>query len=196
MEETKMGKSKQVACYCRCSTDKQDISLQQNELQRYADRRDWNITWFIDEGESGSKVHRPSLDDMMNQVRKGNYDVVMVWKFDRFARSLTQLLSALNEFSSLNVDFVSVTESIDTTSPAGKLLFQMLGAVAEFERSLIRERVRAGIKNTTKRLGRPRASFDYRRAVELRKNGMSLRRIAKELGTSLGTINRVLSNVA
>jgi len=194
-----MTKTKTIAAYCRCSTDSQNVALQRDDLQRYADRRDWNVVFYEDKGESGAKDHRPALDKMMSEVRKGAYDGVIVWKFDRFARSLTHLLSALNEFRELNVDFISVTEGVDTSTPSGKLLFQLLGAIAEFERSLIQERIKAGVaraKAEGVKFGRPRVGLDYKRAVELRKQGRSLRQIAKELGVSTSTVYRVTADVA
>jgi DNA invertase Pin-like site-specific DNA recombinase len=132
--------------------------MQQRELREYCKRRGWKIgNEFTDSGVSGAKASRPSLDNLMKQAHKRKFDAVVVWKFDRFARSVSHLLRALETFNSLGIAFVSLSESIDTSTPAGKMVFTVLGAVAELERSLIGERVRAGLRNAREkgvRLGR------------------------------------------
>ena len=139
------------------------------------------------------KDKRPALDRLMADVRRGKFDVVLVWKFDRFARSTSHLLRALEEFKSLSVDFVSLSESIDTSSPAGKAMFTILGAIAELERSTIRERVIAGQKAAKRRgvrFGRPSVEVDTDRALKLRKQGLSWRDVSEEVGVAKDTLIR------
>ena len=190
-------KTKRAALYGRVSTADQTVANQLPDLHRHAQQRGWSIVHeYVDEGISGAQSSRPALDKLMADARRGAFDVVLVWRFDRFARSTTHLLSALEEFRGLRVDFVSVQESVDTSTPMGKMVFTICAAVAELERSLIRERVKAGVaraKAEGRKFGRPRKGFDYRRAVELRGQGHSLRHIAAALGVSHATVQRVLS---
>jgi DNA invertase Pin-like site-specific DNA recombinase len=189
-----------VALYCRVSTvgKGQDTELQARELREYCDRRGWKIAGeYVDSGISGAKDRRPELDRLMADAHKRRFDVVAVWKFDRFARSVSHLLRALDTFRVLGIEFVSLSESLDTATPAGRMVFTVLGAVAELERSLIAERVRAGLRNARakgKKLGRPRVSVDAARIVTLRTQGRSVREIAGELGLSrtlvLNTLGR------
>jgi len=132
-----------VAIYARVSTlNGQDPQLQTRELREYADRRGWKLAGeYVDIGISGSKEKRPQLDRLMADAHKRKFDVVCVWRFDRFARSVSHLLKALETFKALGIDFVSYSEQMDTSTPAGKMVFTVLGAVAELERSLIVERV-------------------------------------------------------
>lgn len=152
----------QVACalYARVSTlRKQDVAMQLSELRQLCQRRNWKIvSEFVDRGISGAADSRPELNRLMAEAHRGKFSAVAVWRFDRFARSVSHLLRALETFRSLGIEFVSLSEAIDTTTPAGKMVFTVLGAVAELERSLIGERVRAGLRNAKaqgKRLGRP-----------------------------------------
>jgi DNA invertase Pin-like site-specific DNA recombinase len=149
-----------AAIYARVSTTKsQDVGMQLRELREYCKRRGWAVAGaYVDEGFSGAKDRRPELDQLMSEAHRRKFDAVVVWKFDRFARSVSHLLRALETFNALGVAFVSLSESIDTSTPAGKMVFTVLGAVAELERSLIGERVRAGLRNARAkgiRLGRP-----------------------------------------
>jgi DNA invertase Pin-like site-specific DNA recombinase len=133
----------------------------------------------------------------MADAHRRKFDVVIVWKFDRFARSVSHLLRALETFSSLGIGFVSLSESLDTSTPAGKMVFTVLGAVAELERSLIAERVRAGLRNARakgKTLGRPRAKLDSARITSLRRAGRSMREIATEIGCSAGLVHKTLAD--
>ena len=177
-----------VAIYARVSTTNhgQDASLQTRELRDYCERRGWQIAGeYVDTGISGAKDRRPELDRMMVDAHKRRFDVVAVWKFDRFARSVSHLLRALDTFRVLRIEFVSLSESLDTATPAGRMVFTVLGAVAELERSLIAERVRAGLRNARakgKRLGRPRVAVDVARIGRLRTQGRSVREIASQLG--------------
>lgn len=181
-----------VAVYCRVSTTEQSPEMQREDLRECIQRRKWEVyREYVDHGISGSEQKRPALNELMADARKGKFDAVIVWRFDRFARSLSHLIDALNEFSKLGIDFVSYTENIDTTTPSGRLVFSIIGAIAEFERSLIRERVKAGIdraKVNGIQLGRPRKGFDYKRAKQLREEGWSFRRIAKEMNVSAATV--------
>jgi DNA invertase Pin-like site-specific DNA recombinase len=133
--------------------------MQLRELRDYCKRRGWKaVGEYVDRGISGAKDRRPELDKLMHDAHKRHVDAVVVWKFDRFARSVSHLLRALETFNSLGIAFVSLSESIDTSTPAGKMVFTVLGAVAELERSLIGERVRAGLRNAKAKgisLGRP-----------------------------------------
>ena len=145
--------------YVRVSTSDQSTAAQESELKRYAERRGWRVfKVYADKGQSGIKESRPALDELIADVRHGRLDVVLVWKFDRFARSLKHLISALEEFRERGIQFVTCTEQIDTSTSLGKCFFQIIGAIGEFERDLIRERVRAGLRHARergKRLGRP-----------------------------------------
>jgi len=152
-------KVKRAALYLRVSTGEQRTDAQERALRDYVSRRGWKLQKvYRDQGKSGASSNRPALNDLLKDCRCGSVDVVVVWKFDRFARSLKHLMSGLELCRALGIDFVSVTESVDTSLPAGELVFQMIGAVAQFERSLIRERVKSGLANARakgKSLGRP-----------------------------------------
>ena len=168
-----------VAIYARVSTVNhgQDVSMQTRELRLFAEARGWNVAGeYIDAGVSGAKDSRPELNRLMADAHKRRFDVVCVWRFDRFARSVSHLLRALETFKALGIDFVSYSEQMDTSTPAGKMVFTVLGAVAELERSLIVERVRAGLRNARakgKTLGRPRISVDAAHIRRLRASGLS-----------------------
>lgn len=190
---------KRAALYARVSTTDQSCDMQLADLRRYAAERFTSIQEFIDTGISGSQRHRPSLDRLLADARKKRFDVVLVWKFDRFARSLKHLIDSLEDFAALGIDFVSYTEGVDTTTPSGRLLFHLVGAVAQFERDLIRERVRAGIahaKAIGKRVGRPPAAIDVERVCSLRNQGLSLRKIAKTLSVPVSRVRRALEKAS
>jgi DNA invertase Pin-like site-specific DNA recombinase len=189
-------RSKTVAIYARVSTLDQHCGLQLFDLRRYAGQRFARHYEYVDEGFSGTQRRRPRLDDLMKAARRRLFDVVLVWKFDRFARSLKHLIDSLEEFRALGIDFVSYTEGIDTTTPSGQLLFNVVGAVAQFEQDLIAERVRAGMAHaraTGKQIGRPRAPVDTKRAHDLRANGLSLRGIATALKVPVSRVRRSLA---
>jgi DNA invertase Pin-like site-specific DNA recombinase len=189
-----------VAIYARVSTINhgQDVSLQTRELRQFSEARGWTIAGeYIDAGVSGTKASRPELNRLMADAHKRRFDVVCVWRFDRFARSVSHLLRALETFKALGIDFVSYSEQMDTSTPAGKMVFTVLGAVAELERSLIVERVRAGLRNARakgKRLGRPRVAVDAARIARLHAQGRSIREIADELGYSRSLVHKTLAN--
>jgi DNA invertase Pin-like site-specific DNA recombinase len=186
-----------VAVYARVSTlgKGQDPALQLREIAEYCARRNWTvIAEYVDAGISGAKEKRPELDRLLADAHRRKFDAVIVWKFDRFARSVSHLLRALETFNALGVAFVSLSESLDTSTPAGRMVFTVLGAVAELERSLIAERVRAGLRNARakgKQLGRPHKIVDPTKIAALRSQGLGWRAIAKQLGVGVGTLYRV-----
>jgi DNA invertase Pin-like site-specific DNA recombinase len=185
-----------VALYARVSTlNNQDPEMQLAELREYAGRRRWEVVEeFTDQGVSGCKESRPALNRMMSDACRRRFDAVLVWKIDRFGRSLKHLVNALAELSALGVAFVSLRDNIDLSTPSGRLMFQIIGAMAEFERALIQERVRAGLRNARakgRRLGRPRVVVDASRVAFLRSSGHSWSQIQSELGVSRGTAQRV-----
>src|ERR1700674_2603033 len=185
-----------AAIYARVSTanNGQDPRVQTRELGEFCERRGWTLLpEYVDIGISGTKEKRPALDRLMADAYKRRFDVVVVWRFDRFARSVSHLLRALETFQALGIEFVSLSEQMDTSTPTGKMVFTVLGAVAELERSLIVERVKAGLRNARakgKTLGRPKKVVDARRIATLRAQGLSLRAIASELGVGLATLHR------
>ncbi len=150
-----------VALYARVSTTDQSTDSQLLDLRRYVRERGWNsFKEYVDEGISGTKDSRPALNELMNDAKKRRFDVVLVWRFDRFARSTKHLILALEEFKNLGVDFISYQENIDTSSPLGSAIFTIISAVAQLERDIIAERVKAGLRRARengKKLGRPRA---------------------------------------
>jgi DNA invertase Pin-like site-specific DNA recombinase len=190
---------KRAALYMRVSTKGhgQTTDTQALALGEYAGRIGFEIVGeYRDEGISGSKDSRPALDRLMKDARARKFDVVIVARFDRFARSVSHLLRALEEFNHLGIDFVSLSESIDTSTPMGKMIFTVLGAVAELERNLIKERVHMGISRARKqgkRLGRPKRVFDREKACETLQR-MSVREVARQLGVSRGVVERAMSN--
>ena len=187
---------KTAAIYARVSTLDQSCELQLEDLRRYASQRFGRCYEFVDEGVSGTQRRRPQLDALMNSAHKRLFDAVLVWKFDRFARSVKHLVDSLAEFRALGIDFVSYTEGVDTTTPTGQLLFHVVGAVAQFERDLIAERVRAGIAHARalgKRIGRPRSQIDTEQVNALRHQGRSLRQIAQSLNVPVSRVRRALA---
>jgi DNA invertase Pin-like site-specific DNA recombinase len=190
------GPTTKVALYARVSTGngQQEPEMQLRELREYAVRRGWAVfNEFTDKGVSGSKDRRPALDRLMVAAKRRAFDVVLVWKLDRFARSLKHLVNALAEFEALGVAFVSLRDNLDLSTPSGRLMFQIIGAMAEFERALIQERVRAGLRNARakgKRLGRPRHSYPQDQVERLRAEGLSWGEIAKRTSVPKATLLR------
>lgn len=184
-----------VALYTRVSTQDQSCELQRRELQDYAVARGWEVCKVFEDKATGTNTKRPMLNALMKDSKERRFDIVVVWKLDRFARSLKDLVIMLQEFTDLGIQFVSLRDNIDLTTSSGRLMMHMIGAFAEFEASLIRERVRAGLNNAKakgKRLGRPKARDD--RSIQmLRTQGLSIRKIAKELRTSVGSVQRALA---
>jgi DNA invertase Pin-like site-specific DNA recombinase len=181
-----------VAIYGRVSTNNgQDVSMQTRDLEQFSQARGWRLVdSYLDLGFSGSKDKRPELDRLMSDAHKRRFDIVIVWRFDRFARSVSHLLRALETFQALGIAFVSLSEQMDTTTPTGKMIFTVLGAVAELERSLIVERVKGGLRNARakgKRLGRPRKVLDAGEIKLQRAQGASWRAIGRKLGVAPAT---------
>lgn len=183
-----------VALYGRVSTTNhnQDVNLQLSELREYCRRRDWTIAGeYVDNGVSGAKASRPELNRLMSDAHQRRFDVVLCWKLDRFGRFLKHLIDSLAEFESLGIMFVSLRDSLDLTTPQGRLMFQIIAAMAQFERELIRERVSAGIRNARakgRRLGRPCVKVDVDQIKALQSRGYSREAIAEKLGVSLRTV--------
>ena len=186
-----------VALYARTSTVRdQNPAMQLTGLRRLAEERGWEITGeYVDHGFSGSTDRRPQLDALMKHVHRGGLQAVLVWRFDRFARSTRHLLTALEEFRVRGVDFVSLNDAIDTSTPTGRFIFSIIAAVAEFEKEIVRERVLGGLDAARQRgqqLGRPRASIDLDEARRLLATGVSLRKAATKLGVGATTLTRAL----
>lgn len=164
-----------VAVYARVSKESQNPENQIIELREYAERRGFEVYRVYVDRVSGARDSRPALNDLMMDARQKRFDVVLVWKLDRLGRSLQHLIQIISEWENLGINFICVTQNIDTTSPSGKLIFHIFGAIAEFERELIRERVRAGLRRARregKKLGRPKGSKDKERR---RRSGYHLR---------------------
>jgi len=182
-----------VALYARVSTlNGQHPEMQLAELREYCARRGWQIVdEYIDQGVSGSKESRPALNRLMADAHRRRFDLVACWKIDRFGRSLKHLVNALADLDAYGVAFVSLKDNLDLTTPSGRLMFQIIGAMAEFERALIQERVRSGLSAARargKQLGRPRRVIDSDRLARLKAEGMSIRDIAAKLGIGYGTV--------
>jgi DNA invertase Pin-like site-specific DNA recombinase len=179
-----------VALYGRVSTlDKgQDVNLQLNELREYSVRRGWKIVGeYVDNGVSGAKESRPELNRLMADAKRRKFDAIAVWKLDRFGRSLKHLVITLADLESLGIAFVSLRDGFDLSTPSGRLMFQIIGAMGEFERNLIRERVKAGMahaRSKGRKLGRTSLCVDMAAVARRRASGESLRGIARDLGVS------------
>jgi DNA invertase Pin-like site-specific DNA recombinase len=186
-----------AAVYARVSTADQDCAGQIEALRRHAAARGWGVTEFIDHGVSGAKERRPAIDAMLTAARRRDIDMVVVTKLDRLARSLHQLVALGRELEALGVDLVVLDQAIDTTTPSGRLLFHMLGAIAEFERDLIRERVVAGVRRAQehgtrsgKPIGRPRRAVDAEEVRRRRAAGQKWSTIARALKVPMSTLRR------
>jgi DNA invertase Pin-like site-specific DNA recombinase len=194
-EEDEVDK-RRVALYARVSTKDQNPALQVEELRAVAKQRGWTVVGeFVDLGQSGAKERRPELDRLVADVRRGAIDVVVCWKFDRFARSVSHLVSALEDFRARGIDFVSIRDAIDTSTPTGKFAFTILAGVAELERDILKERVRAGMDSARRRgerIGRPHVRVDLARALALRAQGKSYRQVAAALSIGVSTLHRAL----
>jgi DNA invertase Pin-like site-specific DNA recombinase len=190
-----------IAMYARVSTiNGQDPEMQLRELREYAEKRKWTVfREYVDVGVSGAKERRLELDKLLADAHRRKFDAVIVWKFDRFARSVSHLLRALETFRARGIEFVSLSEQVDTSTPTGKMIFTVLGAVAELERSLIVERVRAGLRNARskgKRLGRPRKIGNSDQIKLLRAKGASWRAVGIALGVSPSTAFSASTRIA
>jgi DNA invertase Pin-like site-specific DNA recombinase len=184
-----------TACiYARVSTVEQSATMQLEELRAFAAKRGWNVVEeYIDSGICGSKESRPALNRLLVDAKRRKFSAVLVYRYDRFARSLRQLVNALCEFEALGIHFVSLHEGVDTSTPNDRLVFGIFASIAEFERELIRTRVRSGLaaaRARGKRLGRPRVTIDSARIVALRQAGWSWSEITLETGLTKGTAQR------
>jgi len=190
-----------TAIYARVSTSDQNNAIQVRELTEYVERRGWQLVGTYQDQMSGGKTSRPGLDRLIADARQRRFDAVLVWKLDRFGRSLVHCVSGIQELASLGIRFIATSQGLDTdeSNPASKLLMYILAAVAQFERELIHERVSAGMKSarkhgtkTGKPIGRPRRIFDRSEVVRLRETGLSIEKVASKTGLGVGTIVRVL----
>jgi len=191
---------KRVIIYARVSTKEQNVDMQLIDLKQYAEARRLNIVREYIDYASGSKTDRVNYKKLFDDVRKRKTDSVLVWKFDRFARSTKELINALEEFNNLGVDFISYKENIDTSTPAGKILFTMISAFAEFERAIIRERVKAGMEKAKlrgARIGRPTIPpFTIKKVIEMRAAGIYYKDIIKKLKLSKSAYYSILKNIS
>jgi len=202
-QDSQDSRAKRAALYYRVSTADQSTAMQEGDLRRFAAARGFTIyEEYTDKAFSGATKNRPALDRLMGDARKRRFDVVLVWRFDRFARSTTHLLSALNEFRHLSIDFISFNENLDSSSPMGEAMFTIIAAMATLERSIIRERVTAGVRQAMKK----RKSWGRRtieetdpavctRILELRQQGLGMGAISKQVGLSSRTVWRFLRGV-
>ena len=193
---------KRSAIYTRVSTDNQTIENQLRELRQVAERRGWEVVEvYNDAGISGAKgrAERPGLDLMLNDASRRKFDVVMAWAIDRLGRSLIDLLGTIQHLEAVGVDLYLDQQAIDTTTPMGKLVFQVTGAFAEFERSMIRQRVRAGLKRAVvqgAQLGRPKIDPALERKVQRQlEKGTGILKVAKSLGLGTGTVQRIKADM-
>src|SRR5204863_5997869 len=180
-----------AAIYARVSTFDQEPENQLQELRRYTEARGWASVEYVDRGVSGSKDRRPALDTLIRDAKRRKFDVLVCWRLDRLGRNLKHLITLLEDFQALGIDFVSLAEGMDATTPAGKLQMHILGAIAEFERGRIQERVLAGLQRARtqgKRLGRPRARVPAERLQRVA--GLPIDDAARALGVSRSTVKR------
>jgi DNA invertase Pin-like site-specific DNA recombinase len=187
---------KRVALYLRVSTLDQHPATQLHDLRAMAAQRNLEVVReYVDHGISGTRARRPGLDEMMRDARRGQFDVVLVWAFDRLARSVRHFLELLDELNRLNIEFISFRENVDTGGPLGRALVVIIGAVAELERNLIVERVRAGMRRAKlegRRLGRPPIAVDREALIRDRAHGQSLTQLAKAYQISRASVVRLL----
>ena len=190
-----------IAVYARVSTNNkgQDVDMQLIDMRKSIESKGWNLFHeYVDRGISGSKSSRPQLDKLMRHASEKKFDAVLVWKLDRFGRSVRHLVNAIAELESFGVSFISLKDSIDLTTAQGRLMFQIIAAMAEFERELIRERVKAGMANARskgKRIGRPSLGIDHNQVVALKASGASWNDVSEALCCSPATAKRAYGSV-
>lgn len=196
-----MKEPRRVAFYCRVSTDGQTVENQVLALQEVAEKHGWEVVKiYRDEGVSGAKGRdkRPGFDDLSRGITRREFDLVAAWSVDRLSRSLSDLVTFLEEMRAKGVDLYLHQQGLDTSTPAGRAMFQMLGVFSEFERAMIRERVNAGLaraRSQGKTLGRPKILQEKITAIlEARRAGKGIRAIAAELKTGVGTVRRILAD--
>jgi DNA invertase Pin-like site-specific DNA recombinase len=185
-----------AALYARVSTADQSVEMQRSDLRSYCTQRGFTIyREFCDHGVSGTKERRPALDALMADAHKGKFQVVLVWRFDRWARSSKHLVMTLEELRHLGIEFISYQENIDTSSPLGKAMFTIVAAIAELERNIIVERIKGGLRRAKamgRKIGRPVLEMNTERIMDLKTQGLSIRAIAKQMGASPAYIHKVL----
>ncbi len=196
-ELTNEEESMKIAIYTRVSTHDQSVEMQLSDLRRYCEERRFKVfKEYNDEGVSGAIDKRPALEELMDDARKRKFDAVLCWRFDRFARSTKHLITGLEEFRHLGIEFISYQENIDTSSPLGKAIFTIVSAIAELERNIIIERVKAGIrraKENGKRLGRPkRLNLNVEELQKMRQEGLSFKKIGERVKACPATIFQTL----
>jgi DNA invertase Pin-like site-specific DNA recombinase len=200
MMDSENGTTRKVGIYARVSTKDQTVQNQLLDLRAYAARRNWVIEGeYLDEGVSGTRESRPALDTLLDRARKRNVDVVLVWRLDRLGRGMRHLVMLLDELRALQVEFVSFHENLDSATPLGRAVFGIFAVLAEMERELIVERVKAGLRRARregKRLGRPRVEVDSGMVLKLHERGLSQREIAQRLSLSKTTVMRILKDPA
>jgi DNA invertase Pin-like site-specific DNA recombinase len=191
---------KRAVLYLRVSTDEQSCDMQERDLRRLAEQRGLEIVQvYRDEGWSGAKASRPAFDEMLRDAKRGRFSVLLTWKLDRLGRSLSNLLRLLEDLRTWNVGLVSYSESLDLDSPSGRLMYQLISAFSEYEREIIRSRVRAGLRNARakgKTLGRPRVAVDAAKVASLRAQGRSWRAVARELKVNARTARRAVAQTS
>lgn len=181
-----------AAIYSRVSTFDQEPENQARELRRYCEARGWTVTEFVDKGVSGARESRPALDELVKAAKRRKFDTVVCWSLDRLGRSLKHLVVLMDDLHALGVSLVSIREGLDWTTPTGRLQVQLLAMIAEFERSRIQERVRAGLQRARaegKVLGRPRLSVSPERLQEV--SSLPIREAAAALGVSVASLKRL-----
>jgi DNA invertase Pin-like site-specific DNA recombinase len=187
---------KKVCSYVRVSTVEQNTELQKRELEAYCKARGWNLIKVYEDKSTGTNANRPALKELMQDAREAKFGTLVIFKLDRLFRSLRHMVTTLNEFESLEIEFISLKDHIDLSNASGRLLMHLLAAFAEFECNLINERVKSGLNNCRAKgikLGRPNEIDSYK-VINLRRNGFSLSQISKQLGCSKTAVHKILSN--
>jgi len=190
-------KTQKIGIYVRVSTGSQTVENQERELLAHCQRQGWQVfKVYRDEGFSGAGADRPGLKEMLADARQGRFNLLVVWKIDRLARSISHLLEVLTELKGLGIGFVSLTEAINTETAQGRMIANFLGSIAEFERELVVERVKSGMARASAagvRIGRPRAGFDVAEAIRQKQAGQSWSQVAKAVGASSATVRRIVT---
>jgi DNA invertase Pin-like site-specific DNA recombinase len=193
-----MQSNNKVALYVRVSTNDQSTELQLNDLQRYVEARGWEVYSVYEDKATGTNDKRPNLRLLLDDARTRKFDIVLCWKLDRFFRSLKDLVNTLQFLTDSGIQFISYKDNIDLTTATGRLMVHILAAFGEFEASLIRERVVAGLNNAKSKglqLGRPKKLCPVDKILELRRQGASIRDISRRLKVSHGMVQRVIETM-
>lgn len=185
-----------IAIYARVSTEDQNLENQLEQLKGYCDRMDYEIYDIYKDKISGSKESRPGFNKLMQDSRKKRFDAVLCWKLDRLGRSLEHLISIIKEWKKRGIDLICYQQNIDTTNASGKLMFQIIGAFAEFERNMIRERTKAGLERARKqgkKLGRPSTSeYHKKKILDLYDKLGSIKKVSEQVNKSYGTVYKII----